>query len=90
MKNTFFFKGWEEIYTTDSERKMPYQQANEFGERMIEIYEYNIIEVPLVSGEKHTVFILNKIRKLFYRQIQYKKSIIPTSSGEQELRRIDK
>jgi predicted ATPase len=65
-KNVFFFKGWEEIYTTDDERKMPYRQANEFGERTIEIYEeleYKIIEVPLISSEERAAFILNKIRK---------------------------
>jgi predicted ATPase len=65
--NVFFFKGWGGIYTTDDERKMTYQQANEFGERVAEIYKtlgYNIIEVPRVSAEERAAFIYQKLHEM--------------------------
>lgn len=55
------------IYTTDDERKMTYQQANEFGERVAEIYKtlgYNIIEVPRVSAEERAAFIYQKLHEM--------------------------
>ena len=64
--NVFFFKGWEKIYTTDDERKMTYQQANDFGERIAELYNflgYNIIEVPKLSYVERAIFIHKKINK---------------------------
>jgi len=56
----FLFEGWEEIYTTDDERKMTYQQANKFGERVSEIYKdlgYNVIKMPKVSPRERLAFI---------------------------------
>ncbi len=66
-KNIFCLKGWEEIYTTDDERKMDFQSANEFGEKIYRIYRqlgYNIITVPLISIKGRVDFILNKINEL--------------------------
>jgi predicted ATPase len=67
-ENIFFCKGWKKIYKTDEERKMRYEQANEFGKRVAEIYEkleYNIIEVPFISCKERVEFILEKISTLF-------------------------
>jgi predicted ATPase len=44
-------------------------RQNEFGERVSEIYEsleYNVIEVPFILIEKHAIFILDKIKAIFY------------------------
>jgi predicted ATPase len=62
--SVFWFKGWKEIYQKDDERKMSYEQACEFGERTLEIYKnlgYDVIEVPKISCEMRTHFILEKI-----------------------------
>ena len=63
----FWFKGWEDIYTHDEERKMSFQQADDFGERAHEIYRelrYDIIPVPELPIEKRAEFIYNKIQGL--------------------------
>jgi predicted ATPase len=60
----FLFKGWKEIYTTDNERKMNFEQANDFGNRTEEIYRelgYNIITVPQINIEERIKFIENII-----------------------------
>ncbi|MDR1232283.1 MAG: AAA family ATPase [Spirochaetaceae bacterium] len=56
--------GWEDIYTTDDERKMTFEQANNFGNKAAEIYHklgYNIIEVPKTNIEDRIKFIENII-----------------------------
>jgi predicted ATPase len=61
----FFFAGWEAIYTTDSERRMSFEQARMFGERARFIYQqmgYQIVNVPLQSIEERTHFILERVR----------------------------
>ena len=63
----FWFKGWEDIYKNDDERKMNFQQAYEFGERAHEIYRglgYDVNQVPMLSIEKRAEFICNKIQGL--------------------------
>jgi predicted ATPase len=60
----FFFAGWEEIYTTDSERKMSFEGARMFGERVRLIYQklgYQIVNVPFQSIEERTNFILERL-----------------------------
>lgn len=60
----FWFKGWKDIYKNDDERKMNFQQANQFGERVYEIYRelgYDIIQVPTLSINKRAEFIYDKI-----------------------------
>lgn len=57
----FFFAGWEEIYTTDGERKMSFAEASRFGERVGFIYEklgYQLLNVPFQSIAERTNFIL--------------------------------
>ncbi len=63
----FWFKGWKDIYKTDEERKMNFQQAYQFGERAHEIYRelgYDVILVPMLSIDKRAEFIYNKIQSL--------------------------
>jgi predicted ATPase len=60
----FFFEGWEEIYTTDLERKMSFEGARLFGERVRVIYQqlgYQLVNVPFQSIEERTNFILERI-----------------------------
>ena len=63
--NTVFLcKGWESIYANDDERKMSFEQANEFGNRTEELYHelgYNVTIVPNVDIEKRIEFIENII-----------------------------
>ena len=63
----FWFKGWKNIYKNDDERQMNFQQAYEFGERAHEIYRelgYDVIQVPMLSVDRRTEFIYNKIQSL--------------------------
>ena len=65
-KTIFFFKGIESIYTTDDERKMSFEQADGFGNRVREIYQelgYEIQEVPFLDFGSRAEFILNKIKE---------------------------
>lgn len=60
----FFFAGWEEIYTNDSERKIGFKEASLFGERVRAIYQelgHQIIDVPFQSIEERTTFILERL-----------------------------
>lgn len=61
----FYFPPWEEIYTTDSERKMSFEDARAFGIAVRSIYEklgYRILEVPRISADERAQFILDTIR----------------------------
>lgn len=60
----FFFEGWSEIYTNDSERKIGFEGASMFGESVRIIYEklgYEILKVPFQSIEDRTKFILERL-----------------------------
>lgn len=60
----FFLPPWEEIYTTDSERKMSFEQAKAFGRIVRSIYErlgYQILEVPRVTLEERVQFVRDRI-----------------------------
>lgn len=66
-KHVFLFKGWEEIYTNDEERKMSYMLAEKFGENIMKIYRdlgYEIIEVPFVNIEERVAFILEAVENI--------------------------
>jgi predicted ATPase len=63
----FWFKGWKDIYKNDDERKMNFQQAYAFGERVYEIYQelgYDVIQVPRLPMDQRAEFIYNKIQSL--------------------------
>ena len=60
----FHFPAWEQIYTTDSERKMSFEAAKTFGDDVRSIYEklsYRILEVPCFSAEERVQFIWHRI-----------------------------
>ena len=61
----FWFKGWQDIYKNDEERKMSFQQAYDFGERTYGIYRkfgYEVLQVPMLSIDQRAEFIYNKIQ----------------------------
>jgi len=63
-KTIFFFRGTESIYTTDDERKMSFDQADEFGNNVRKIYQelgYEIHDVPFLDIGSRVEFILEKI-----------------------------
>lgn len=66
--NTLVFvtEDWEDIYTTDSERKMPYEMAQAFGIQVRQIYSelgYKLIEVPKCRpAATRAEFILKHIK----------------------------
>ena len=66
-KHVFLFKGWEEIYTNDDERKMSYALAESFGENIMKIYKrlgYSTIDVPFIPAEERASFIIDSIEKI--------------------------
>lgn len=62
-KNVFMFTGWKEIYTTDEERKMSFESAEEFGKNVKMFFEklgYGIIDVPFADVDERVDFILKQ------------------------------
>lgn len=60
----FYFPAWEEIYTTDAERKMSFEQARVFGDDVRSVYKglgYQIVEVPRFSLDERVQFIIDRI-----------------------------
>lgn len=65
--NVFVFPAWEEIYSTDDERKMSFEAAKSFGEEVQKIYKgygYTLIEMPCVSPKERAQFIIERISTL--------------------------
>jgi predicted ATPase len=63
--NVFYFPAWESIYTTDSERKMSFEDASAFGSVVKSIYAecgYHPLDVPRLTVEERVQFILNCIK----------------------------
>lgn len=66
----FLFNAWEEIYTTDDERKMSFGLAKEFGESVRAIYRrlgYVTIDVPLGAVQTRADFVAKKIDRILIR-----------------------
>lgn len=60
----FYFPAWAAIYTTDTERKMSFAAAQDFGAVVRSIYEqhgYRILAVPRCSPEERVNFICASI-----------------------------
>lgn len=60
----FIFPAWQEIYTTDDERKMSFELAKDFGVKVQEIYSaygYTLINVPCVPPEERAQFIVERL-----------------------------
>lgn len=60
----FILPPWKEIYTSDNERYESYEEALKISSYLYSTYKrygYNPIEVPKLSVEERTSFILDKI-----------------------------
>lgn len=60
----FILPPWQEIYTSDNERYESFEQALKISSYLYSTYKkygYEPIEVPKLSVEERTTFILNKI-----------------------------
>jgi predicted ATPase len=60
----FFTPSWEEIYTTDDERRMTFEHASRMGDNLRVIYEkagYFLTDIPLTSVKKRVDFILSSL-----------------------------
>jgi predicted ATPase len=63
----FLLPPWEEIYSTDDERKMNFRQVCEFHELIRKAYSnlgYNLIEVPRCSIQERASFVKKQIADL--------------------------
>lgn len=63
----FFLRPWQEIYVTDDERKMTYNQSLIFDRYLEEAYlnsNYNLVEVPKGSVEERVNFVLANIDRI--------------------------
>ena len=63
-KVVLWFVGWREIYALDDERKMDFESARRFGEKVARTYErlgYKTVEVPNVPVEERLEFIVDVI-----------------------------
>lgn len=63
-RKVFFAPYWEEIYTTDKERKQSSQEARETASLLRSVYEecgYRIIELPLASPQERAEVLLREM-----------------------------
>lgn len=66
-RNVFILPPWKEIYTTDSERKQNWKEAEFTFQEMKAVYleyGYNTIEIPKTSINERIKFIVDIIQKL--------------------------
>ena len=64
ISDVFFTPFWEAIYTRDDQRLESMEKAQKISIAIKNIYDsfsYNIIELPKVSVDDRTDFILSKI-----------------------------
>ena len=60
----FFAPAWEEIYCNDDERKMTFDQARDFGERMRDAYlglNYELLDLPRDTPGKRAGILLKAL-----------------------------
>jgi predicted ATPase len=63
-KTVFLFPPWQEIFTNDAERKQDFKEAILTYEHMVSVYSeygYTLMNVPCVSVDERTHFILNTL-----------------------------
>jgi predicted ATPase len=61
----FVLPSWSEIYVADSDRRMTFEDAEAFGERVRSVYielGYSVVDVPRDTVVARTRFILNTLR----------------------------
>jgi predicted ATPase len=64
-KQVFFLPAWKEIYHTDDERKMSYEQSDNFGNHLRKVYTdlgYELVEVPVGSPSFRSAFVLERLK----------------------------
>lgn len=62
--HVFWLPAWKEIYATDDERTISFEEAHKFGEDISAIYKklgYNLIKVPFDTPSSRTKFIMNQV-----------------------------
>ncbi|MAZ78182.1 MAG: ATPase [Legionellaceae bacterium] len=63
--NTVFFSpSWREIYANDEDRKISYEEAQQFGNNLEATYlecGYQVVRLPLVSPLERATFIIDKL-----------------------------
>jgi predicted ATPase len=55
---------WEEIYSTDEERKQSFEEAAQVYERMVEVYRecgYETVELPRTTAGERADFVLDRV-----------------------------
>ena len=60
----FVLPSWPQIYVTDTERRMTFEAAEAFGERVRSIYAglgYSVVEVPCDTVVARARFILDTL-----------------------------
>ncbi len=60
----FVLPSWPEIYVTDDDRKMTFEQAQTFGDRVREIYTeqgYALVDVPKAPIDERAAFIIERL-----------------------------
>lgn len=64
----FILPPWEEIYSTDDERKQGFNEALRTYDVMRNIYEelgYNLVEIPKISPAERADFVINNIHSKY-------------------------
>lgn len=66
-KKVFFTPAWKDIYTTDEDRKLSFDESSAFGDVIRSNYEklgYDILEIPKDTPNNRAKFILNTVFEL--------------------------
>lgn len=66
-KTVFITADWEEIYTTDEERTMSYEQAKAFGQSLRTIYQdlgYRLVKIPKMDIVQRADFIISEVNNV--------------------------
>lgn len=69
-RKVFIAPPWPEIFTQDTKRKQTFEEAIATYDMLVKTYQkydYELIELPLVSVEERADFVIQKIAINFYR-----------------------
>lgn len=64
-QRVFLAPPWQQIYTTDSERKQDFEEAIRTFHALAEVYEecgYQVVELPLATPAERADFILDQLK----------------------------
>jgi len=65
-KTVFFAPSWRDIYTSDKDRLINFDEAKQFGDNLHKIYtelHYDVVELPHISPHDRAEFIIKYINK---------------------------